>query len=107
MFYLFAPIFGVCEFGERLYGTFEEINAVYNQFAWYSFPYNVQQMLPILIMVAQNPIELRVFGSIACGRITLQNVSKIFIFLPKRKTAQFKIKFRTQSIYGKFLLPFV
>lgn len=91
MFYLFAPIVGVCEFGEHLYGTFEEINAVYNQFTWYLFPYNVQQVLPVLLMAAQNPIELRVFGSIACGRITLKNVSILFLFEIKLKMVSFRL----------------
>lgn len=70
----FAGIFGVCEFGERLRASFEGINDVCEQLSWYLFPYKTQQMLITLITVAQNSVELRVFGNISCGRITLKNV---------------------------------
>lgn len=75
MLWVFFAIFGICEFGERLTGGFEKINAMYNQFAWYLFPSKAQQMLTVLIMAAQEPIELQIFGSISCGRITFQNVN--------------------------------
>lgn len=76
MFWFFAILFGICEFGQKLNGTFQEIDEIYSsQFVWYSYPCNVQQMLIVLIMVAQKPIQLRVFGSVACDRITLKMVS--------------------------------
>lgn len=78
IFWSFSAIFGVCEFGKSLTGSFEEINDIYHQFAWYRFPFKAQQMLITLLVIAQEPIELHVFGSISCGRITLKNVSKIF-----------------------------
>lgn len=81
MFVSFSLIVGICEFGERLSGNFNEINNVYYQFAWYLFPCNTKNMLSTLIMFAQKPVELRVFGSILCGRITLKNVSNEFHFL--------------------------
>lgn len=74
MIWLFAGIFGICEFGERLRGTFDEINHVYNQFVWYLLPWKVQHIATVLIMVAQEPVQLWVFGSISCCRITLKNV---------------------------------
>lgn len=75
IFWSFAIIFGVCEFGEKLSEAFEQINDVYDQFAWYLLPFDVQHMLSTLIMIAQKPIELRVFGSISCTRITFRKVS--------------------------------
>lgn len=48
MFWTFAAIFGVCEFGERLSATVNGINDVYDQFAWYSFPWDVQQNIRLL-----------------------------------------------------------
>lgn len=74
MVWSFATIFGVCEFGESLSGSFQEINDTYNQLAWYLFPRHTQHMLTTLIMMAQAPAELNVFGSISCCRITLKNV---------------------------------
>lgn len=72
IFWSFAVIFSICEFGER----FNEIDDIYDQFAWYLLPHDVQHMLSTLIFVAQKSIELRVFGNISCGQITLRNVSK-------------------------------
>lgn len=91
----FVIIYGVYEFGEKLTGTFEEINDAYDRFAWNVFPYDVQTMIPTLIVVAQKPIELRVFGSISCGRITFRNVggTSIFHLKPNIKS---KIWNRTQ-----------
>lgn len=80
MFWSFFVIFGICEFGERLSGTFAEINDVYDQFVWYLFPNRAQHMLPILLIVAERPVEVRVFGSNACGRITFKNVGDCFSF---------------------------
>lgn len=77
MFWSFAGIFGVCEFGQRLSSSFEEINNLYDRFKWYLFPCDVQKMLTMLLIVAQHPVELHVFGSISCCRITLKNVNKI------------------------------
>lgn len=44
-----------------------------------SFPYKAQQLLPMLFIFAQRPVELHVFGSISCDRITLKNVGEMFI----------------------------
>lgn len=61
--WVFAFIFCVFEFGERLTCGFEEINDVYDQCSWYLFPCKAQQMLIMLLKIAQKPVELRVFGS--------------------------------------------
>lgn len=72
----YVIIFGVCELGDQLTCTFEEIEHVCDQFKWYLFPRNVKHMLPILIMAVRKPVELNVFGTISCSRITLENVSE-------------------------------
>lgn len=82
----FAIIFSVCEFGEGLSGTFGEINYLYDQFAWYLFPNDVQHMLSTLMIFAQRPIELRVFGSVSCERITFKKVRKF-----TKRNAQLKV----------------
>lgn len=74
IFWSFIAIFGICEYGERLRETFNEISDAYNQLAFYLYPCDVQHMLTTLLMVAQKPVELEVFGSIVCGRITFKNV---------------------------------
>lgn len=78
MFWSLAAIIGVCEFGSQLSGRFVEINHVYDQFVWYLFPFNIQRILPNLITYAQKPVELSVYGTISCDRITLKSVCIIF-----------------------------
>lgn len=84
IFWSFVVIFGVCEFGDRLSGTFNEINYVYDELSWYLLPCKIQQTLIILMVFAQKPVQLHVFGtwfgSISCDRITLKSVSKTFMF---------------------------
>lgn len=75
----FAVVLGVCEFGERLIQTFNEVNDAFDQFKWHLFPCDVRHMLATLIMFAQKPVKLDVFGSISCSRITLKIVGKISI----------------------------
>lgn len=93
MIWVFSFIFGVYEFGERLSGSFEELNDEYDQFAWHLFPMKAQRMLTVLLRMAQKPIELRVFGSTPCGRITLKNVGR----------KRFSSPIRNQFVYEKFL----
>lgn len=76
IFWCLAGIFGICEFGQQLCGTFGEINDIYDLFAWYLFPYKAQHMLTTLIIFVQRPVELHVIGSITCSRITFQSVRK-------------------------------
>lgn len=80
VFWSFTLIFGVCEFGERLSATFEKINDVFGQSAWYLFPRKAKLMLPTLMIIAQKPLYLHVFGRITCGRITFENVGQVYNF---------------------------
>lgn len=75
-FWALAAIFGICDFGQQLCGTFEEILGIYDQFAWYLFPKKAQRMLTTIMIFVQRPVELHVVGSITCSRLTFQNVCK-------------------------------
>lgn len=81
MVYSIGLIFCICEFGEQLGRTFNEINDVYDDFAWYLFPCKAKHVLSYLMIVAQRSVELRVFGSISCGRITFKSVSACVFML--------------------------
>lgn len=100
MFWSFAVIFGVCEFGEKLSEAFGGIAYVYDQFTWYLFPYVIQHGLSTLIIFAQKPIELRVFGNISCGRITFKNVWKFQVIQQiSHKLPWFRIIFWHLTIF--------
>lgn len=73
--YAFGIIFVTCELGQRLSDAFEEINDEIESFEWYQFSYEIQQMLPIILIVSQQPVDLECFGSITGCRMTFQKVS--------------------------------
>lgn len=74
-FYSFATMFTVCELCQQVNFAFEECNEIIEQLEWYSFPADIQRMLPSIINFVQQPIELKCFGSTACNRETFKYVS--------------------------------
>lgn len=70
----YAMILVLCEFGERVRTVFDEIGIVIDEIKWYLFPVNTQKMLPTVLVVAQEPVELNIFGSIECNRRTFKEV---------------------------------
>lgn len=70
----FAIVFLCCEFGHKLSKAFEQIDCVIDKLHWYKFPLHIRKMLPILITNAQEPVALRVFGSVSCAREDFKNV---------------------------------
>lgn len=77
MFWSVVAIFGACEFGARLSEAFNEIDIKIHQLEWYRLPADLWHMLPILIVAAQQPVELHAIGSISCGRLTFRKVCEI------------------------------
>ena len=73
--YSFGIVFMACEFGQRMTSAFADINILIGQFNWYKFPLKIKKMLPVILMSAQEPVVLEVFGNIACSRETYQKVS--------------------------------
>lgn len=59
---------GSCEFGQQFSDAFEEVNDKIEAFDWYLFPSELQRMLPMIMVVAQQPVELKCFGSISAVR---------------------------------------
>lgn len=70
-----------CEVAERITNEFLEIDYVIGHFDWYLYPTEVQRMLPIVIIMAQQPVVIECFGSISCSRETFKKVSGKLIHL--------------------------
>lgn len=70
-------VFVACEIGVRVGELFEKLEGEVNQFDWYRFPLKIQQMLPTVLIVAQEPVIVKCFGSIACTR---QSFKKVYIY---------------------------
>lgn len=78
MCWSFAFVFVICEFGQKLSDGFNEVDDEIGQFDWYLCSMEIQKLLPILIIVTQKPISLKVFGSISCDRENFKKVGTIF-----------------------------
>lgn len=64
-----------CELGQRINLAFAECGQLIDKFDWYSLTIEIQRMLPIIVNFAQQPIDIKCFGSAACDRDTLKFVS--------------------------------
>lgn len=72
--YAVGLIFVACELGQRISDAFEEICDMIEKFNWYSFPDELKTNLTTILIVAQQPVEIECFGSIACSRFSFKKV---------------------------------
>lgn len=61
--FAFGYMMIICDLCQRITDAFEELSETIYQLDWYSFPNEVQQILPIVINFTQQPIEFNCFGS--------------------------------------------
>lgn len=76
---VFGLLFFTCETGERFKTGFDDISDEIDQFSWYAFPTEVKRLLPIIILIAQQPVAVECFGSIMCLRESFRKVSLPFL----------------------------
>lgn len=76
MFWSFACIFFLCEFGQKLKNEFDELNNTVYNFDWYSFPIEMQRILPIFLNISQDSVALRGFGNVEYERLAFKSVSQ-------------------------------
>lgn len=84
MFWSFFHVFMFCDFGENLSNGFDALNSEICNRNWYSFPIEIQRLLPIILVSTQKPVQLLGFGNIPCTRETFKVViysSNFKIFL--------------------------
>lgn len=72
----FGSIFIFCELGERLTGRFAEIDNEMCSSDWYTFPMDIQKMLPIILNGTQASVVLIGIGNISCTREAFKNVNQ-------------------------------
>lgn len=70
-----TAVFLACDFGQRVSDKWKEINSKIDQFDWYSYPNELKRILPTIIAIAQQPIELECFGSFTLSREVFRKVS--------------------------------
>lgn len=74
----FIGISVICDFGEKFGTAFGKIQL--DQINWYLLPCDTQKILLTILIVTQKPVELNIFGSISCNRITYKKVSFSHVF---------------------------
>lgn len=74
IFWSFFSIFMICDFGEKVSNRFDDIADVLCQLQWYELPNEVQRVLPIIMMSAQQPVIIGGFGNILLRREVFKKV---------------------------------
>ena len=59
-------------------GSFADLNDAIYQLDWYTFPSEIQRMLPTLMINAQQEVNIKGFGNVLCTRETFQKVNSVF-----------------------------
>lgn len=72
--YAFGILFLACEVGHQMSDAFENIWNTIDQFEWHLHPYELLRTLPTIMIIAQQPVDLEFFGSIACSRSSFKKV---------------------------------
>lgn len=86
MFYAFCSVLVVCELGERFTIAYDGIDCEIEKFDWYSFPIEVQRLLPVLMLNAQQPVTIECFASTSTNREAFKKVIEtVDIEILKRK----------------------
>lgn len=71
----FCALIFTCEMCQHASDEFSKINEAVEQLNWYLYPKEIKQMLPTLMIMVQQPLELKCFGSLSCCRETDKKVS--------------------------------
>lgn len=87
-----AGVFLSCDLGQRSSDNWNAINLKFDQFDWYLFPNELKRILPIIIAVAQQPAELKCFGSFSLSREVFKKVSQSNRFLELKSVSFFQWK---------------
>lgn len=75
--YAFGLILVYCEVGNQISSQFDEISIGFHELDWYTFPEEIQRMLPTISIVSQQPQQLIAYGGAPSSRDTFKRV--IFI----------------------------
>ena len=86
--------FLTCEFLQRISDAFEEIEDVTVQCDWYLFPDKIKRMLPTILINAQQPVEMKLFGNFSCNRDAFKKVidlikQRVYMVIHKHSIVSF------------------
>ncbi|XP_031619024.1 uncharacterized protein LOC116338096 [Contarinia nasturtii] len=73
LFWTFAFLFLYCYRGEEVSYAFEELADEISQCEWDSFPYQLQRILPTVLIAAQDSVQIKTYGY-ACTHERFQKI---------------------------------
>lgn len=68
-------IFGFCYFGDRVTSALGDIQEAVYLCDWYSFPLGVQNYVPSILLIAQQPVYMSGFAALRCTMQTFETVT--------------------------------
>lgn len=70
----FGLVFIYCEFGERVTARFHEVNDSFYEMDWHLFPIETQRMMPIILSLTQQTVQIQAYGNVPAVRATFNAV---------------------------------
>lgn len=67
-------MFILCQFGQQLSDQFASFEHTIFECNWYLFPLDVVHLYKTVMMVSQEPVELKGFANVYCTLETFKNV---------------------------------
>lgn len=64
-----------CEFGEQMSGLFGGIYEQIFSLDWYTYPVELQRIMPVILMNSQKPVVLKGFGNVPVTRLNFKSVN--------------------------------
>lgn len=74
VFYVVFSIGVACEFGELACELFDAIDQTIDGIDWYLYPWEVQRMLPTIMIRTKIGIKVKLFGTTTASRETFKQV---------------------------------
>lgn len=75
-FWSVIQIFMFCEFGKCVTDLFDGIPNIIFESEWYTFPIEIQKILPTLMVASQQPVVIQGFANLQCTREAFKKVDK-------------------------------
>lgn len=82
--YSFGLLFVACEIAQRACDAFNSFDLDIGQIDWYLYPIVMKKMLPVILNMAQKPVEFKWFGSLAADRDTFKKVNILLCYTNQR-----------------------
>lgn len=76
--YSFGLSFIVCEITQNVCDAINSFDVDISQLDWYLYSVKMKKMLPMIINMAQKPVDFKWFGSLASDRDTFKKVIMLF-----------------------------